>query len=344
MNSDIQEFIKSYRTMIDMYRPKVTPDSARLKDTDACLGRMTALGESCGDIGEFMTKVSQNDMMNQMSSLISELASESINTQQTSGAPMKIPSSAEAALGYHKAFEAMADRDRMPQTTRVYERVFEIENQSKNAAEFVRKMAEEKLFAKMSTAALAEKFQNLPAQADSLSQPVMAYHNEQMIAMANRAQSAIEIEYESQRLVELNRMELVCDQLLVNDLYITLGNSVTSWMLTRNEEDRQRVENSCRFVAEFFGVPTDEIFNIERISDYIKRIILPALNQKGENISFESFIKDHKDVIAACLKGKPPVEIGPSSRKYINLWDKTIPLADALKAFRNPVRPGHLNS
>ncbi len=345
MNDDIKGFLASYRNMIDMYKPKVSADSAKLKDVENYFEKMTSLGNSCQDIGSFMGRVSEKNMLNEMSALISALATESLAIQRSSG-QIKEPSVSDAALGYHKAYEAIGDKSSCPETCAVYGRVFQIEKESSRAGEFVRKMAEEKLFVKMSTAPLIEKFRPLVAQADLLSIPVMAHHNECMMKMAGSATSSIEIEYESNRLLELNRMELMCDELLTNDLYITLGGAVSGYMLSPTEENRQRVENAYRFVSEFYGVDDAELYAIPRVRDYIEKIIIPMLNknENGKRFTADKFITDEKAVIAHCIKGKPPVVKGPAAMKSALLWGKIIPLDKILDAYRNPERPRELMS
>ncbi len=344
MNEDIKNFIASYKGMVDTYRPKVAPGSAKLKETEEYLRAMETLGGKCKDIGEFLTKVQEQDLMNKMTALMSDLAVEGLKAQQASG-QVREPSVADAALAYHKAYEAIEEKQKMPETCRVYERVFQIEKESSHAGQFVRKLAEEGLFTKMSAMALVEKFRPLVAQADELSIPVMAIHDRLMLEMAEKAKSSIEIEYESNRLLELNRMDLVCDELLANDLFYTLGNPVSSWLLSPTEENRQRVENAYRFVAEFFGVDDSELFAIPRVYDLIDKIIIPMLNKnkEGKRFTREGFIAEQRQAVAACLKGKPPVEKGPASRRRAVLWGTEIPLEQMLDALRNPPRPKELS-
>jgi len=344
MNEDIRNFIASYRGMVDTYRPKVAPGSAKLKETEEYLRSMEALGGKCKDIGEFLTKVQEQDMMNRMTALMSDLAVEGLKAQQAAG-QVREPSVADAALAYHKAYEAIEEKQKMPETCRVYERVFQIEKESSHAGQFVRRLAEEGLFTKMATAPLVEKFRPLVAQADGLSIPVMAVHNSLMLEMAEKAKSSIEVEYESNRLLELNRMELVADEHLANDLVYTLGGPISGYLLSPTEENRQRVENAYRFVAEFFGVDDGELYAIPRVYDLIDKIIIPMLNKNGEGKHFtrEGFIAEQKQVIAACLKGKPSVAKGPASRRKAVLWGREVPLEQMLDALRNPPRPKELS-
>jgi hypothetical protein len=340
MNQDILNFIAAYRGMLDLYKPKVAPDSVKLKETEELLQTMTTGGNGCGDIGEFMTRITEQDLVTRMTALLSDLAMESLKTQQVGGEP-KMPAVADAARGYHAAYEAITGKEHCPETCRVYERVFALEKEAANAGAFVRMLAEEGLYVKMTAVPIAEKLRPLIAQADGISQPVMAYHHERMLALAEQAASALEIDYESNRLLELNQMELMCDTLLMGDLFHTIGNAVSGYLLSPTENNRQDVENAYRFVSEFFGIDDAELFSIPRVVDYIDKVILPMLNQDagGKPVTRTGFIAEQRGVIQRCLQGRPPVIKGPASRRCAVLWGKKIPLEETLSAFRNPARP-----
>lgn len=343
MNNDIKNFLASYGSMIDAYRPKVSPGSGKLKAVENYLSEISGLGEKCGDIMEFMTKITELDALNKFNTLLSDLAVESMQARE-SGVEAKEPSVSDAALGYHMAYESMAEKEKYPETCAVYERIFMIEKESSKAGEFVRRLAEEGLFVKMTSAPLIEQFRPLAAQADSLSLPVMAFHNECMLKMAEKAKSSTEIEYESNRLVELNRMELLCDELLANDLYYTLGGAVSGYLMSPTEENRQRVENSCRFVAEFFGLNAAELYAIPRVIDIIEKIVIPMLNKndQGKKFTTEQEIKESIEVVNFCVKDKLPVVYGDKSLQHAVLWGKKIPLMEYLDAVRKPERPADL--
>ncbi|MCP4137182.1 MAG: hypothetical protein GY754_39805 [bacterium] len=337
MNEDIQNFLNSYVNMIDTYADKVDDNHEKLVAAREYFAKMEALGNSCADISTYMGKVAEDDMMNIMSRLLTELAEAGLAADRASG-NLKIPTAKEYGIAYREAYKSIDDKEKFPGTCAVYDRVFELEDESEFAPEFMRKLAEEGLFNKMTTVSLAENSRKIIPDSEKVSQPVMVYHNEQMALMADNAQSAIEVEYESQRLMELNRTELMCDQMLCMDLYYRLGGAIASYLVSPTEDNLHRVENNYRFVAEFFSVDMEELYQIQRVSDLIKQVILPALNDKGQVYTFESFIEEQKMVIKKSIEGKP-AEMGPGSRKSIVLWGKKIALDDAFEAFRNPERP-----
>jgi len=339
VNDDIKNFIASYESMIATYAAKVKPDSAKLAEARACLGKMAKLGESGAEFGPFMTKITELDLMGEMSAALTALAMEGLEAQRESG-EMKTPSASDAALGYHKAFESMQGREKKPATCAVYERVFEIERESASAIEFLRRALEEGLLVKMSTVAIAEEAKPLIAQAGEVSLPAMAHHHEKMIEMAQSATSSLEVEYESQRLYELNRAELTLDQMLCNDLVYLLGGAVSGYLMSPTEENRQRVENSYIFVADFTGLDMDRLFALPRVRDVVEKILVKSINQGsgGKKYTVESFIDEQKQVIAHCMQGKQAIA-GPQSRSTAVIWGRACSFGDAFSFLRNPARP-----
>ncbi len=333
MNPDIKTMIDGYAGTIKLYADKVPPDSVNLKKVTGIIDEMNSLGKSCAEIWDFMNIIKEKDLLNRYTVAITELATESISSQKKSGT-MKIPSASDAALGYHKAYEAI-DPEKQKETAKIYERIFEIENDSKSASEFLSRMAQEKLFIKMSTVPLREVFSPLVKQAEDLSIPVMAFHNSKMIELADNANSSVELECDSQKLLEFNRMEIIYDQIFVSDLFYTLGNKVSDYLLVANDENAKRVKYCASFIADFFGMNMDEILSNPRIDNVIKNVIIKNL---GGKYTQESYKAEFKQVVLKCSDGKDPVP-GPASRKNCVFWGKNIPISELQTELRNPSRP-----
>jgi hypothetical protein len=271
--------------------------------------------------------------MNRYSVALTELATESLAAQKKAGT-MKIPEAKDVALGYHKAYEAI-DREKQKETVKIYEKIFEIEKASKSAPEFLSRMAQENLFMKLSTVPLKEAFAPLVKQAEDLSIPVMAYHNSRMLGLAENAKSSVELEFESQKLLEFNRTEIIYDQILVSDLFYTLGNPVSSYLLAPTDENKKKVKYCFIFITDFFGMTIDEILSNTRIDNVIKNLIVKST---GGKYTVESYKDEFRQVVLACFDGKLP-DAGPASRKNCVFWGKTIPISDLQAELRNPSRP-----
>lgn len=354
MDAGVQSVLDSYLSTLETYRPRVEPDSANLAQADALAAKLTALAEQCRDAGEFMTR--DGDLFTQFSGALTELAKEAFSRPTTSK-NFRMPTVKEVAQGYHAAYDAMLREypgeaelrrelgetgPKYPEARKVYERVFALEARAKNAAEFLRDLAAEGLLLAMTTAPLREKFRPLVAHAEKVSQPAMAAHNEAMLALLDRARSAIELEYESDRLVELNHVEKLWDMQFVSEVFTRVGGAVSAFLMASTEENRARVESNVRYVAAQFSLAPADIFRVPRIADHIQRILLPALNGQGLKYSYESFVKEQLDTITRCLAKRPPVELGPPHRNSVVHWGKRLPLADVLHTVRHPDRPAEL--
>ncbi len=339
MNADIRQFLGSYGSMIDAYRAKVKSGSAALKECLDVLKKMETLGESCTDIGAYMTKITEAGYLNEMTVKISALATEAFAADKAAGTAKK-PEVSDLAAGYHRSWESVKDRENRPETKAVYERVFALEKESSSAAEFLRKMAEEGLLLKLAATPMKEEAQKLIAPAEDLSLPSMAYYHETVIELAERTSSVIELETEAERLALENRMEVICDTMILNDLLYTLGNAISSYILAHTEDNKKRVEACWCFVTEFYGLTVEQYFAIPRFRDAIEKVIVGSLNREnpGKKQTPEGFIDECKQVIAACVE--KPVSPGPASRASVTLWNKTIPLNELHAFLRHPDR-GH---
>lgn len=335
MDADVRQFLSNYETQIQTYAAKAAPGSPALASVEQLMNELRTLAGTGMNIMDFMQKVNDGQYMHKLAAAMTELAMQSMQNAKQTGT-FRIPTVAEVAAGYHRSFEAIEQKETMPETCRVYEQIFAVEKSSSTAAEFLRKMAEQGLFVAMARAPLIEKSKPQIANADGISLPVMAFHHECMIAMAQSASSAIEIETESRRLVELNRMELFLDQLLVLDLAVRIGNAVSSYDMSPTEENRQLVENTFRFLMEFFGIDLEELFALERFRDYAEKVILRNMKKSDSVRDLSSFLDLHRRIVAKCMEKRPPAE--KKKQQPVQIWGKSFALADYQRAIRHPAR------
>lgn len=334
MDADVRQFLANYESQIQMYSSKA-PDAPALALVEKLMNELRELARGGMNIMDFMQRVNDGQYMHKLSAALTELAMQSMASAKQAGT-FRIPTVAEVALGYHKSYDAIEKKESMPETVRVYERVFSIEKSSTTAPEFLRKMAEEGLFVAMARAPLIEKSRPQITYAESLSLPAMAFHHECMIEMAQKAHSAIEIETESRRLVELNRLEVFLDQLLVLDLVVRIGNAVGSYEMAPTEENRQLVENTVRFLHEFFGLDLDELFALARFRDYVEKVVLREMKKTARVNDLPSYMDLHRRVIAKCMEKRPAPAKG--SRQKVRLWGRDVPLEDYANVIRHPPR------
>ena len=338
MNEDILTFIKGYESQVDLYRDRAPADCPELLAAENGISYLREVGASVNEVWEFMGKVAELDLMNKTSALMANLASAVLKDEAASG-KLNIPDVATYALAYHKSFESIEEIDKKPRTKAVYDRIFELEKNCEHTIEFIRFMAEEGLFVKMSSEPSIEVFLPLIKESLDLSQLAMSYHAEAMVEMYENARSVNEIEYEAELLTEQNRMELANEQMLIQDLYYSIAVPLSSYMMNPSEENRQKVVAGYTFVCQYFGINMEQLYAIPRIRHHIHFAILQA-TEKTRTITeadVDKTIEEEKSVILKCLKGETP-EIGPSENSVIKIWDTDYHLNDCMNGYLSPVR------
>lgn len=340
MNSDIQDFINNYQGQINMYSAKLSDDHEKVQEASKYLAKMTLIGENSSDMNSFMVQVTEHDMMNKMYVYITDLATTTIKVQQESG-QMKIPSAKQAAQAYHSSFESIQGKEKLPRTCEVYERVFSIEEESSDAAVFMTRMAEECLFLQLTTVHQRESYKSIVKESDELSQPAMAHHEEQMIKAAELVKSVIELEYEAERLSQLNRMEQSADTLLIQQLFSALGIPLIEYIVAPDEKKRLRVEYAYRFLVEFYGLDADALYELPRLIDYVSKVFLPSTQQKGDtnSVTYQEYVDEYKNALLTCLKNCK-IDKNPDIQPKARLWNNDYSLKEILDVIRHkPNRP-----
>lgn len=302
MNTDIQNFIDSYENMMKGYVDRVPPENINLQKLITLLNELKKLGEQSEAIWTFMEQVQSKGLPDKFSALLTDLAMDALAEDKKKGG--SLPTVAQAAAGYHAAFDAIAEKEKHPQTVAVYNRIFAIEKESESAPEFLARLAEKNLFLKMSTVALKEEFDSQSGAAEDLSLPAMAAHHIRMKHLSETAQTVHEIELESERLLHVNRWEQSLDSALANDLFYTLGNRLSSYLLAATKENRDGVVSAVRFVISFFGITPQQLFALPRIIHIIDHVILPSLNSSGKQTSRAAFIAEQLAAIEKCVQGQ----------------------------------------
>ena len=324
MDTTLKQIVSSFETGLTNYRDKLGAGNAKLTAAQAVFEKLTAAATAAKDMMDFYGRPEGPALMNQLSAMMPELAKE----QPVQGS-RTVPAASAVAAGYHMAYDQMPKDD--PATNQVYERVFACEREAENAAVFLRMMAEEGLNLKMSAVPLLARHAPLAAHARRLSQPVMAIYEERTLAKARAARSIAELEYETTFEAELSLYQNLWDLQLLNCTEVLLGNAITSWMLTHHEDDRQEVENACRFIADFFGLDFDALFAVPRIWDHFVKVLFNTLkpNLAATGVDTPEKLRDgFKQVLEACIAGKPPVVVGPPSRRTLVLWGRPAEVGD----------------
>ena len=255
MDATIKQVISGFELGLNSYKEKLGDSNEKLKKALALYDKLLAAAEKARDMTDFYATPESGQLMSDLSAMLPELSQEKpVHGIRTS------PPASQVAAGYHMAYDQMPKDD--PATNKVYERVFELEKQSENAAVFMRLMAEEGLFVKMASVPLVSRQDALIANAKGISQPVMVNFHEKTRAKMQAARSTAEVEFETNLEAEISIYQNLWDTQFLSCTEILLGNAISSWMLTHSEDDRQEVENGYRFIAGYFGVDFDRLFKV----------------------------------------------------------------------------------
>ncbi|MBN2159374.1 MAG: hypothetical protein JW807_08250 [Spirochaetes bacterium] len=330
MDETIKKMLSGYELGLNAYRDRLGESNETLKKATGVFRKLCGLAESAGDMTSFYSNPEVTGLSADLSALLTELAKE--KPARSSGT---VPPASAAAAGYHLAYDQLPKE--MGKTRAVYERIFEIEKSSENALVFTRAMAEEGLFLKMSAVALLEKEEGLRENAERLSLPVMVNYHEKANEIIPTARSIAELEYRTGLEAEVSIYQNLWDTALLNTTATLLGNAIAGWMLTQSEDERQEVENSYRFIADFYGLDFDALFGVPRIRDHFEKIVFESVKkdmaQKGTD-SPEALLASFKAVVDTCLKGREPVATGPERNRKLVLWGIETDMAGLEKAYR----------
>ncbi len=319
MDATVKMILGSFADGVENYKRSLGEDNAVWMKAAACLAELNAIGEAAADIMEFSNKSAA--LMPEMSKWLGELA----NEKPVNKVVQEVPSAEKMAVGYHMSYNAIADKEKHPETCRVYERIFEIEQQADNGLQFLQRVAAEGLGIRTSAYQLMETSQNLLKEQQQVSLPQMDLYHKNMIEDMRGAKSVSEIDYHNNIRADISYYENQWDTMYLIVVYVNLSNAITSYMLARTEENRQCVENSYRFVARYFGLTYEEVMALPRIRDYFDKMLWGTIKEqmaaKGTDTP-EKYFALEKDLLMICLKDRPEVEFAGEDRKMLTFFGK----------------------
>lgn len=336
MDDSVRGLLDSYRGMLANYEGKLDAGHPSFKAFKDFFGEVEKIAEASRDYAEFTEKAAPLKWMERFTELLTKIAMAALEKN-----PSPKPTAAQAAAPYHKAFEALPEEGHEIEK-KIYEEIFRIEKESTSSANFMKRLFQEKLPLRLGREPAALMYQNALAATRGKSLPTMELFNRQAADCVSHSHNAVEIEFQTNRLALLSRLETVWDQTALNTVYLPLGDAVSSWDLTHSEEDRAEVEASARFLGDFFSLTPEALLDLPRIRDYVEAFIVPILRKKRPEYNAETYRSETLQSVAACLKGKPPVQV-TSGRDFLEYYGKKVPLREWHTALAEPPRPKELN-
>ena len=127
----------SYKEAPDNYAVKLGEDHAAVIKLKQCFAEFEALAESSADFASFHAAATEKDYYTKLTNLMTEAA---IGRNTVAGDMHTV---AEAAAGYHAAFDSVSNEVKAGPTGEIYRRIFTIEKESTSAQQFIRRLADE---------------------------------------------------------------------------------------------------------------------------------------------------------------------------------------------------------
>ena len=330
MDAIVAQIIGGYRTALGMYEGTLGPTNAKLRQAQALFAELEKLAERSADVAAFTTGAA--DKLGRVGMLIGELASEKPAPPSASSSNVP-PAVAQAAAGYHAAFASVRGQPHLPETRKVYERVFAIEAASATPVAFQRALAEEGLLVAMARVPAIENAQNQLEGARGLSLPVMARCHETLVERLGTAKSAQEVEHEATHAAELSEIESAWDATFLAHA-TALFAALTSWMWVKDEAHRQAVEDAARFTGDWLGKDLETLLAVPRVADHFDKIL-------ARGVAGHATANDLRDALRAalelCMRGRPPVVVGPPIE--LVFWGRKTSLDALLPVYASAPRP-----
>ncbi len=186
--------------------------------------------------------------------------------------PPRMPSVAEAASGFHAAFEGLGDRPELAEVARVYERIFALERTAVTSTAFLAAVEEEDLSCEIARAWQRVRAADHLERARGASQPHLEAHAGLLRAAVDGAHSLAEIELEVLRHETCLRFEATWNRIL---LHVAFRPVICALALDFDGSEERRAEllASARATAELLGAAWGELFTVPRLWDFFAEFL-----------------------------------------------------------------------
>jgi len=337
MDSTVKSMLDGYGFAMQSYKDKLGADNEVFVKAETMFADLTAIAEAASDLNDFYAK--GMDKFQAMSTVLMDLAKE----KPIHAAKPTVPSSAQVAQPYHIAYSSIGNIDKSPETKKVYERVFEIEQSAENGLQFMRIMAEENLLFKMTLVPAIElEKSGLRESADAISLPQMVAYHDYYLKDLENCKSPAEMEYLGNVRADVSYFDTYWENLLVYSVYWNLIGAITSYMISPSEDTRQGVENSYRFLAGYFSLDYDAMIALPRIRDNFDKVAWVTIRDdwaaKGIH-SQEEYFNIDRQILDICMKDRPPLVFGSEENRKVVYRGSTYGLSELSANYKKIPHP-----
>ncbi|MCU0825774.1 MAG: hypothetical protein MUF77_14185 [Leptospira sp.] len=283
MEESLRDLIQGYKVGFEMYEKSLPKNNPVLVELYDLFKSIETLAIESRDYMVFMEEATKKDYFNQIISFHSKLSAEMVNLPSRK----TIPSPKEMAVAYHNAYDSLPKEAHLDPTRKVYERIFELEANSKSGPEFLYRLEFENLLTKLTSVhwnSIAGKAQEdlktlgRTSNTDSgiVSLPATEEYFEKIKQVSEQSKSVLGLEVAYQKLAEENILDTLKDTVNLNTFFHSLIYPIVSYRLVKSKENQLKVKSAYAHWKAFWNKEFDELFENPRIQDYFSKTIYGA--------------------------------------------------------------------
>jgi len=342
MDPTIKQMIDGYAVGFDAHRARLGAEHPKFQEAAAIYEELRRAGETATDIGSFFAAA--GGLFEQVGGALAALGE--VPTPDGGGGGVG-PGNASGQIAmlvspYRARYQSL-DRGR-PEglaAAALCERVFELESQAASVPDLLGRLAKEAIPGRL--AALQHRIiaRDAGASLAGLSQPCMEHHYAALAGTLEQVRTETELEFETNRLVELSSVEGEWDTLLVHYLMKAIHETV-GLLMDQSPTQQQTVENSYRFVCDFFGRDWGTMWSHPRVWSFwtmeFEKTRATWVSERSCHTPEQA--RDFlTKVFEGVMQGRGPVTMGSPDGQNLMMWDRSLHLDSVPEVYRDPPRP-----
>jgi hypothetical protein len=347
VDSVLQQMLGGFRLSLDHYAGTLAPDNAKLLKARSLMTSLTEKAEQGADLAA----VSMDPDFAALGMLLGELAAEppapagavpaapgGAQPASTSG----IPAASLAAAGYHMAWSALPP-DAQAKQRPYYDRIFAIEGAAPDAAHFNTLLEEDGVLLEMARDPLVDTARETLAQAEALHAPTILHQQRLAMETYTRCGSRAELEYRGTLMAETANVEHEWDSLYIEVMGLLPACAQAIEAFGPNDESVAKLKASYRFMADFWGITWEDVFEDPRYLLFWREVFWPRVPEAKRQMYGIRTPEGWRDLLKGTffdpfVKDEPQVASDPAKAR-VTFWRSEHPTREVLDLLENPPRP-----
>lgn len=336
MIPEIKALIEPFEIQIEDHSKMLPNENESVQQCFAFLSKLIEVGEHFENESTFLDFTSKSGMFIKMKEYLVELAIEDFEYNDL-GRDYLEPTVSEMAQSFRDSYAHLSAKRSMPRTKKIYSEILTIEDDSMDYSEFLKKMAENNIFVRLTTMPILDRIPVTSSDRNTL--PATKCYFSGQKKLAESALSSLEVENQSLKQTETYMIEVMLDSLLIRDLFGGLYASLKDFREYPTDKNRDIVRREFSFIREFFSIDLAEYFEIPRIRHFLENVVLPKERDKRPTLTFEDLLDELAGLLLSCVGSQERGEFGPKSRRSIRFWETDVDLFEVLSHMTHPIRP-----